>query len=318
MAQLFHYQTENGNFGDDLNLWFWDHAVPGWQDMDPDLTIFGIGTVLNVTNLARAKRSLVLGSGTGYGPPPAAEDLARADIRAVRGPRTAARLGCDPGLAVADPAILLPRMDLPFLRDLKPGTGGAIFVPHHHSMQLGIDWQSLCASACLALQSPHEAPETVIRRLAEARLVLAESMHAAIIADAFRVPWVPVRFNPGFNLFKWGDWGDSLGIEVQPLDLLDLPRRLLNLSERLRAMRRPKPPAGQARGPGASNASSGIRQIERFAQRIDRLRPVLMPYIGMRLRQAARRNPQLSDQENLTKAQDRLIGIFTNLRQNPL
>ena len=53
-------------------------------------------------------------------------------------------------------------------------------------------------------------------------LVHAEAMHAAIVADALRVPWVPCRMYPQVNIFKWTDWTLSLGLEYQPHNIQPL------------------------------------------------------------------------------------------------
>src|SRR5690606_31984382 len=42
------------------------------------------------------------------------------------------------------------------------------------------------------------------------KLVIAEAMHAAIIADSYRVPWVSVSSSRRINAFKWQDWAASL------------------------------------------------------------------------------------------------------------
>jgi succinoglycan biosynthesis protein ExoV len=41
-------------------------------------------------------------------------------------------------------------------------------------------------------------------------------MHAAIVADTFRIPWVPVVTNARINEFKWRDWTSSLDLEYAP------------------------------------------------------------------------------------------------------
>ena len=45
--------------------------------------------------------------------------------------------------------------------------------------------------------------------------MLAESLHAAIIADAFRVPWIPVRIGHKFLAGKWTDWAAGIGVTLQ-------------------------------------------------------------------------------------------------------
>lgn len=44
-------------------------------------------------------------------------------------------------------------------------------------------------------------------------------MHAAIIADAFRVPWVPMVTSPQINTFKWLDWTSTIEQRYTPIVL---------------------------------------------------------------------------------------------------
>ncbi|MEI4488238.1 polysaccharide pyruvyl transferase family protein [Frigidibacter sp. MR17.14] len=86
-------------------------------------------------------------------------------------------------------------------------------VPHVSSLHR-YDWKRICASAGCAFLSPERPAEEVIAALASAPLVIAESMHAAIIADALRTPWHGLSLSPSFNDFKWLDWADSLDIPL--------------------------------------------------------------------------------------------------------
>lgn len=49
-------------------------------------------------------------------------------------------------------------------------------------------------------------------------------MHGAIVADAYRIPWIGVDMY-GINKFKWQDWMLSLGLDVP---LYKLPMLLEN------------------------------------------------------------------------------------------
>jgi succinoglycan biosynthesis protein ExoV len=44
-------------------------------------------------------------------------------------------------------------------------------------------------------------------------------MHAAIVADAMRVPWIPLVTSPQVNTFKWLDWTRSMKVQYAPVTL---------------------------------------------------------------------------------------------------
>jgi succinoglycan biosynthesis protein ExoV len=64
--------------------------------------------------------------------------------------------------------------------------------------------------------NPEQDGKAVIGRIRSAKLVIADSMHGAIIADAMRVPWIPVVTSPRINTFKWMDWTSSVGLPYAP------------------------------------------------------------------------------------------------------
>lgn len=45
MRQLYNRSPER-NFGDDLNIWFWDEVLPGWRDRDDLVTLVDIETIV--------------------------------------------------------------------------------------------------------------------------------------------------------------------------------------------------------------------------------------------------------------------------------
>src|SRR5207248_7603179 len=94
------------------------------------------------------------------------------------------------------------------------------FIPHFRSPRrawlLGIDLEKICTSLGINYVNPHAGVEDVLDGLASSGLVIAEAMHGAIVADALRVPWVPVQmFDQILNL-KWQDWCASLGLRYSP------------------------------------------------------------------------------------------------------
>lgn len=213
--KLFHYKAPEGNFGDDLNEWLWDELVPGLWDREDDTLFCGIGTILG-NAMPPARRVRVFSSGIGYRPPPADLNDPRWEIMALRGPLTAHVLG-RPEKAVADGALLLAT--LPRFRPLEAANRRDIlFVPHFQAMEEG-DWARACALSGVTLLDPRQPADRVIARIRTARLVIADSMHAAIVADTMRVPWVPVASSPRINSFKWLDWTLSLDLPYEPTPL---------------------------------------------------------------------------------------------------
>ena len=209
-----HLATQvRGNFGDELNRWLWSRFLADvWSKADDDVLFVGIGTVLD-RNLPPARVTIVFGTGTGYSPAP--QDISthasRWRIYGVRGPLTARALNLDKRIAMTDPAILLAT--LPEFRGLN--RHGVIFIPHWKSVRYG-DWQGICKTLGIEFVDPCQDSKLVVRRIAAAKKVIAESMHAAIIADAFRVPWIPVALSREISPFKWVDWASSLDVAYRP------------------------------------------------------------------------------------------------------
>ncbi|HEY2675425.1 MAG TPA: polysaccharide pyruvyl transferase family protein [Steroidobacteraceae bacterium] len=202
-----------GNFGDELNRWLWPGLLADvWSKADDGVLFVGIGTVLD-GNLPEARVTIVFGTGTGYTPAPP-DVSARWRIYGVRGPLTARALNLDKRFAMTDPAILLATLSEFSGLDRH----GVIFVPHWKSVRYG-DWQRICKTLGIEFVDPCQDSKLVVRRIAAAEKVIAESMHAAIIADAFRVPWIPVALSREISPFKWVDWASSLDVAYRPVCL---------------------------------------------------------------------------------------------------
>lgn len=313
--QPFHWESARGNFGDDLNLWLWDFLLPGLRDVHPEILLVGVGTVLNDVLLPPDVRKLVIGSGFGYGSPPEFTDPAEWDVRAVRGPLTARKLGLDEALGIVDPAVMVA--DMAEFRDL-PRMGGPIFVPHWESTVGGL-WPMVCQDAGLGYVDPCGEAKAVIRAIAQAELVVAESMHAAILADAFRVPWVAVTTSRSINSFKWQDWATSLAVRYEP--------RQVPISSRAEAVTKGarfwgisyETRTGAAESPGMAGhdetlvlasdepAQSGLRSMAK---------KVLAAPATLALRQARKASPQLSADHVLAERKERLRAVLEGVKRD--
>lgn len=123
------------------------------------------------------------------------------DVRAVRGPRTRDWLldrGVDCPEVFGDPALLLPivRPDLVVLAGTKRHR--VTFVPH-----IDDPWRQECHG--LRTISPRANVEKVLRAIVQSELVVATSLHAVIVAEAFGVPARSI-VNQAEPEFKFADY----------------------------------------------------------------------------------------------------------------
>jgi succinoglycan biosynthesis protein ExoV len=96
-----------------------------------------------------------------------------------------------------------------------------------------VDWQGLCDRAGVHNISPTGKLEDVLEELLASELIIAEAMHGAIIADAFRIPWMPVRYGYRSFFFKWHDWCQSIGLRYEPVDFPPILQAGLDRKEKL-------------------------------------------------------------------------------------
>lgn len=211
--EIAYYRAPHLNFGDDLNAYIWEQVLPP-SVLNSDLILIGIGSILAEWFVGRyaesGKRIAVMGSGTSYGRPPV--DMSGWHIGALRGPMTAAVVE-HPEAAVTDGAILLAATRL---ARRSPNPAKIIFMPHHKSLYAS-RWDEIAESAGLEYVSPRTPVPDVLAKFANAKLVVTEAMHGAIVADTMRIPWIPVALSPRIEEFKWRDWTRSLNMPYAPV-----------------------------------------------------------------------------------------------------
>ncbi|WP_329743214.1 polysaccharide pyruvyl transferase family protein [Dyella sp. A6] len=210
--KLYYYKDRHGNFGDDLNPWLWSKLLPEMFDDDDSELFVGIGTLLN-NNIPKQPRKVVFGSGAGYGSAlPDIDD--KWTFYCVRGPVTAARLGLAESCAITDAAALVSTV----YNAHAQKRDGVAFIPHHVSAR-HMDWQAVCRQVGVRYIDPRRDVETVLSEIAGASAVITEAMHGAILADTFRIPWMPVVLYGHVLKSKWEDWSQSLSLEYEPRQL---------------------------------------------------------------------------------------------------
>ena len=210
--ELYYYK--GGNFGDELNPWIWQELIPEIFGDDKETLFLGIGTLIN-SNVPENVPKIVMGTGVGYVKPVALDEKWR--FYCVRGPLSARSLGLDKSLSITDPAVLLTQV----ATDPYASHGHICYMPHHDSLLLA-DWGDICQKAGLLFLDPRTDAKDLVSKIRGAKLVIAEAMHGAIVADAFRVPWIPVIAYDHILSFKWEDWCQSLGLMYRPQMMMSI------------------------------------------------------------------------------------------------
>ena len=255
--KLIAAKLRDPNFGDDLNEWMWPRLLPDVFDDDPSVVFLGIGSILN-HRFNGPSVKVVAGAGhvAEYGDLP---DLGSGDWRFyfVRGPLTATALGLDRSLAIGDAAILVRTLVDPARR--RPRT--AAFMPHWESMGWGF-WAEACDAAGVRLIDPRRPVEEVLSLILESTVLVTESLHGAVVADALRAPWIPMRPIDPRHRAKWRDWAEALQLELRPrplapsslAELVPLVTRRVSIAAAARTMMRAWPLAPVRRATVAAAA----------------------------------------------------------------
>ncbi|MEP7295455.1 MAG: polysaccharide pyruvyl transferase family protein [Burkholderiales bacterium] len=211
--KLFKYRGKAPNFGDELNEYLLPRVFPNFFDEDASQMFLAIGSILYDKHPIEPLK-IVYGSGFGgYGEP--AQLDASWKVYCLRGPRTAKALGLDQSHVAGDTAMLINRYRRPDMRK----SAGSAFMPHWESLDRG-DWANVCRLAGVTFIDPRWPVQTVLDLIESSDMVIAEAMHGAIVADALRVPWVPIMPFRQSHRYKWFDWAESLGIDLVARSLM--------------------------------------------------------------------------------------------------
>ena len=221
--------TSLGNFGDDLNPWLFPKMMPkAFQSAEDKIAFLGIGTILDQKRVEREKLNknkvnVVFSSGAGFGKAPQLDDSWH--IYCVRGEHTANQLGIGKDKVIADGAYLL-RNIIDYKSTRKTSRIG--FIPHHSSENY-LNWSNICQQCGFKFISMRQPVERVLEQMLNCDSIITEAMHGAIVADALRIPWIPVSYSPKFMLAKWQDFSGSLNIDLNVNSLpfyVDTPLKL--------------------------------------------------------------------------------------------
>jgi len=244
------------NFGDQLNPWIWSNLLGDRLEisesetraanMTAGVSLLSIGSYLHGGLLERftpANKVLIAGTGCGYGMmrisyswglnfpynkpkclfklPIAHPQERYTDSKRfywVRGPLTAHVLGLPKETAVADGAYLLRKV-LPM--DNFPKKDGVAFMPHISSARLS-PWQGLCNQIGFTYIDPRESPVDIVNKITKAEVLVTDALHGAVVSDALRTPWIPIKTSQCVLDFKWQDHCSSIGLDYKPINISSL------------------------------------------------------------------------------------------------
>lgn len=202
-------RREAENAGDLLGPCLVDRIVHGQGLSIRDIRrprLFSIGSVMHFAR----DGDTVWGSGINGKQPLSELRFSRLDVRAVRGPLTAALLR-ERGLHVpevyGDPGILTAR----FWPRAASGRGGPVYVPHMRE-QVGREVRRQAH-----VVSPLQPLERFIDGISRASIVYSTSLHGIIIAESYGIPAVLIRNQSGETRFKYDDYYQGTGRFDMPM-----------------------------------------------------------------------------------------------------
>ena len=296
------------NFGDELNTWMWQKLLPNFFDDDESELFIGIGSTIG-DHYEKSAKKIIFGAGfvLGYNEKP---DVSTTDwdIYFVRGPRTAKALNISPDLALGDAAILMRT-----IVDYKKWKPEVIsFIPHWESLERG-NWQEVCKIAGINLIDSRRPVEELIGELLRSKLVICEAMHGAIVADAFRIPWIPVIPLAKIHRDKWHDWAEALDVSLTPQYLI--PSSIYEAIATKRSNIRNDSNSGSSTTSITENINPTL--LRKIKKRIKRFRTIIVSYISAyRLRNIAKTTPHLSKDEVIEDITKKMLEKLELLRQN--
>lgn len=206
------------NVGDAINAIIFPYFLGDILDNSQEVQLLGIGSLLGLIKPdEHCEKFLVFSTGFAagdeatYGGIPVLND--KYEIICLRGPKTAKALGLSVDLSISDGALLLP-----LAMDLQPVSKKYSFsyMPHVGSLDMFPSWNSILKDLDIHFIDPRANEFQVIQEMRESEVLITEAMHGAILADALRIPWIPVKAYKTVNEFKWKDYLASVELDYNP------------------------------------------------------------------------------------------------------
>ena len=200
------------------------------------MAFVGIGSLINdglPYRTRHASKRVIFGTGVGYGKTTEVKLDESYRIYCLRGSLSAKALGVEEDLGVTDGAVLIRRV---YQNNVKKNYRFS-YIPHYELAGKG--WENVCKELGFGYIDPRWTVEEVLSAISKTEVLLCEAMHGAIVADALRVPWIPVATNSTILSFKWQDWCSSIGVEYKPnyIERLQNPKEKQDLLTPIRLVR---------------------------------------------------------------------------------
>lgn len=191
----------------ELAVWAWSDGVANFGDeLGPyllgrlgyrvvrvgamaDADLIACGSILDTAAIQARPGTIVWGSGLMDDTP---RDLSALDVRAVRGPRTAAAIGAH--VTTCDPGMLVPHLHQ------RPRVRHDLGVVRHYVDQRSYPWADVVIDA-------DQPVDEVIDAIGSCRRIASSSLHGLIVAAAWDIPTMRLHHpEVAGGDFKWADW----------------------------------------------------------------------------------------------------------------
>lgn len=140
------------------------------------------------------------------------------------------------------------------------------FMPHHSSLPKW-GWRSLCEEAGLVYLDPRSDPVETLKQLNGVEKIITEAMHGAIVADALRIPWIPLRINQWNYTGKWDDWASTIRLPIHFRVVPELYDPTLNQPRSARINWRMRVLLGRRTPPSSTRVVDFVRhELRRMAE----------------------------------------------------
>lgn len=225
---------ERQNFGDYLTPYLWENLANGVRIPGDGYRLIGsaISDWIVHDDLAKLDkwengRIVFWCCGMRDDTPLNADTLTRSVFCGVRGPLTRAALELSPSTPMGDPGLLLPLLYRP--RPSETTRGKAICAPHFLDTASDEDLRARTGAEAIvrpAIDKSFGALTEIFDAIASADFVLAGSLHAAILACAYGVPFCYYDGGRVDVPFKWRDFSASINIGTFFVDNVSEGRRI--------------------------------------------------------------------------------------------